>query len=283
MQNLILVRKENVRSYIQKYILTRINNNQNFLGVICGATGSGKSYSSIKFGELADPTFDIERVAFRPKQFTDILHNMIEDPHLKKGSVVVCDEAGTTLPAREWWSIANTQINYILQTFRYKNIIVFFNVPNLDYIDKQARGLFHAFFETVSIDRTNKEVILKPLIFQTNPRSGKVYAKYPILVKEGMTYQVSRMRLGLPNEELRKEYERRKSEFGRWIAQGAKIKIKVAEDKSQWYDHTCVQCNYNWRTHLEIPQMCPQCHSSKWIEQKNIKKVGTPDKVTIEI
>jgi len=283
MQNLILLRDKAIKSYIKKYVQTRINNNQNFLGVICGSTGSGKSYSSLRFGEMADETFNIDRVALKPEDFTNILHKMISDPHTKKGSVVVCDEAGTTLPAREWWSLANTQINYILQTFRYKNVIVFFNVPNLDYIDKQARGLFHAFFETVGIDRKSKEVVLKPLMFQTNPKSGKIYTRYPILVKESKTYQIGRMRLGLPSEELRKEYEIKKAQFGRWIAEGAKIKVKIAEDKRTWYDHTCIKCKYNWRTQTEYPESCPRCRTRKWLERKNTHQVQESVKVDLKI
>jgi len=46
------------------YIKQRIRNNKNFIGIVSGSTGSGKSWSSLSIGEQADPKFDIDRVVF---------------------------------------------------------------------------------------------------------------------------------------------------------------------------------------------------------------------------
>ena len=42
------------------------NKNKNFLCVVCGSTGSGKSYSSLRLAEALDPNFDVSRIAFTP-------------------------------------------------------------------------------------------------------------------------------------------------------------------------------------------------------------------------
>ena len=66
--------------------------NQNFLGVICGQTGSGKSYSALTICKEIDPSFDIDRVTFTPEQFMELLNS----GKLKKGkkSESCCQQGG---------------------------------------------------------------------------------------------------------------------------------------------------------------------------------------------
>ena len=112
--------------------------NKNVIQVFVGETGSGKSYTALRFAELLDPEFDInEQLVYTAKEFIKALD------HVKKGQVVIFDEAGVGVPAREWQSIQNKVFSYVLQTFRYKNLIVFLTTPSMKFIDSQVRVLIH--------------------------------------------------------------------------------------------------------------------------------------------
>jgi len=73
------------------FIHARIAKNKNFLAVFLGPTGSGKTYSALRFAETLDPEFGIDRVAFSTIEFMKIL---LYDESIKSGSVIVWDETG---------------------------------------------------------------------------------------------------------------------------------------------------------------------------------------------
>src|SRR5437870_4384364 len=107
-------------SIITDYIRNRIRNNKNFLCAVLGPTGSGKTYTALRIAEEIDPSFGSSRIVFNPVDFMKILKG------LPSGSVIVFDEAGVGMSAQEWQKKANKIFNYVLQTFRFRNIIVFF-------------------------------------------------------------------------------------------------------------------------------------------------------------
>jgi len=136
---------EDVGSKIVNAIKDRLNfRNKNWLCVVCGETGSGKSYSAISFGSMIGRTF----IVFTPLEFLELLNS----GKIKKGDVIIFDEAGVGLSARRWQSEQNIVMGSVLQTFRHMNIAVIFTVPNLSFVDVQARKLFHMIMETESID-----------------------------------------------------------------------------------------------------------------------------------
>lgn len=174
--------------------------------IICGATGSGKSFSAITIAKMIDSTFNVkERVVFTVEQFMELLGS----GKLKRGNVIVWDEAGVGIPAREWYTISNKAINYVLQTFRYMNLGVIFTTPSFDYIDKQTRLLFHVYIETVKIDTHENRVICKIMENQFNPAMGKEYRKYFWI--DGIKKE--RVNIGKPTQDMIKDYEEIKRLF----------------------------------------------------------------------
>lgn len=207
------------------YIIKRIQNNKNFLAVAVGATGSGKSYGVLRMAELLDDSFSIDRIAFTPDDFM----TLIKDKGLCKGSVVVYDEAGVGMDSRSWQSVSNKMINYVLQTFRYRNLIVFFTVPDLGFIDKQARKLVHATIETMTIvKRPTPYLMMKPKLVINNPMS--VDEPYKVFLRSSKNGDgsgaVSYIKLKKPNYHLLKSYESKKEAFtdGLYGKAGNKIK-----------------------------------------------------------
>ncbi len=225
-----------------KYLQSRIRLNKNNLIICTGPTGSGKSYSNLRISQDADDTFDIKKVSFGPEQFMAIINT----EHLKsKGATVVYDEAGVTFNARNWYSVSNKMLHYFLQTCRSNNQMLFFNAPDISFLDSGARKLFHIHLETAGIDYKRKEVILKPLCIQIAQGSGKVYKKYlKVRVSKGYggIKKVKRIRVPLPSKELLEAYEEKKKVFVKQLNQEIYQTIKrgnkkpLTEKQQRWYD-----------------------------------------------
>lgn len=196
---------------IEDYVRQRVGRqNKNFLCAVTGPTGSGKTYSALRFGEVLDPDFHAGRVVFTPAEFM----TLINSGDLSSGSVVVFDEAGVTLNNREWQSKSNRLINFVAQTFRHRNYIVVFTSPSFDFVDVALRKLFHAVYETVGIDYKRSVCTVKPLFIQVNQRTGKMYYKYlKRRDSENRLIKVTRYGLRLPSRKLRDAYEEKKLAF----------------------------------------------------------------------
>jgi hypothetical protein len=205
--------------------------NQNYLAIITGPTGSGKSYSALTFALAIDPNFNIDRIAFTDEEFFSLLNS----GKLKKGMVVVFDEAGVAVNARDWYSFSNKAINYVMQTFRRDNLAVIFTAPTFD-LDAQIKKLFHAYIETQTINRKEKKCICKYLNMQYNPRGdkgrGKVYYKFT-RVKDGYKPKVmTKLSFRLPPEKLIKEYEAKKKDFTGELNVGLQEELAKRKEKA---------------------------------------------------
>ena len=153
--------------YWISYIKQRIKKNKNFLGFVSGPTGSSKSYSSIRIAEELDPDFNIDRIVFGGLE----LMNLINSGKLKSGSAIVMEEAGVEMSHKNWQSVTNKMLNYLMQTFRHRNFILILNSPYMDFVDASTRKLFHAEFSSMGIDYKKNEARLKPVFLQYNQKS----------------------------------------------------------------------------------------------------------------
>jgi len=222
---------------IRRWRYRIIRRNRNLLIIICGQTGSGKSFCALVIAKLINPKFNVKiHVVFTVEQFMELLNS----GKLKKGDVVVWDEAGIGIPAREWYTISNKAINYVLQTFRHLNLCIIFTVPSFDYIDKQTRLLFHVYIETVRIDYKEEVVIVKIFENTFSPREGKEYRKY--FWFKGRKY--IRFRIGKPSKTMIKIYESMKIEFSKTLREGVEKdvkKIKLQEQRKKLTDDDWIE------------------------------------------
>lgn len=157
--------------------------------------------------EEIDPRFNITHVVFTPDEFMEVLNQ----GRLKKGAVVIWDEAGVGMSSREWYSISNKAINYVLQTFRRRNLGVIFTVPSFSFIDNQARVLFHHYMETKAIDSIRKVVRIKVFQLQYSSQTGKLYFKFPYIRERHQ--KVAMFSVHKPSPSLIVAYENKKKEF----------------------------------------------------------------------
>ncbi len=216
--------------YFAGYIHQRIKQNKNFLAAITGPTGSGKTYASLSLAESLDPNFNIKNIVFTPEEFIMLLNN----GGLKKGANIVFDEAGVALNNRKWHSAANNLIQFILQTFRHKNYIVWFTAPDFGFIDAASRKLFHCQMETKGINFTLKQCKLKPFMIQVNQRTGNMYYKYlKVSTPEVGEMKINQLNVGKPSPELIKMYEIKKTDFTNKLNKEVQDKLTHTEQKDE--------------------------------------------------
>lgn len=241
-----------------------LNKNKNWLCVIVGQTGSGKSYSALRLAEAIDPNFNIKQIGFKAKEFM----NIINSGETSRGSIVVFDEAGVGMSSREWYTISNKMLGFILQTFRRDNIGVIFTVPSFSFIDSQARQLIHNFIQTMGINYQAKTCITKLHRVETNPRFGKVYMKYYRYFDGEIIKKVHPFYIGMPSKKLIEDYEEIKGKFADKLKKEVGAAIKLYEDweyrktlykKLKQTIFKCHKCKYEWQPRTKNPHNCPNC------------------------
>ena len=225
-----------IRSQLGNFFIQRIRTrllkvNKNWLAIICGDTGSGKSYSAIALANIISKRgITIKRnVVFNPIQFMERINDRGD---LKKGDVIIFDEAGVGMSSREWYSIQNKLLGSILQTFRNMNLGVIFTTPNLSFIDVQARKLFHTYMETSTIDYKNNIAYLRTYDIQHNSRLDKTYYKTPKFKIDLINISMKHLGVAKPNEKLCREYEKIKTEYTNELNNKALEQLRNATNKS---------------------------------------------------
>ncbi|MHB9286612.1 hypothetical protein ACKVMT_06185 [Halobacteriales archaeon Cl-PHB] len=186
--------------------------NQHFMGAIVGREGSGKSWTALKIAELADPTFNAERVMFEPKTFLERLREWKEAGETT-GKFVVADEAGVGLGVRTWYEKDQILFNQVLQVIRDENMGMLFTLPRLTELDSQARGRLHAFIEMTDLDAGNWAEFKWLNWDPTRDERDKTYRHYPEMKIDGYNRKLKRLKLSPPSSELVEGYQARKTAF----------------------------------------------------------------------
>lgn len=232
MSNLVLDRRligKPKQKYWISYIKQRIQKNKNFLGFISGQTGSGKSWSSLSIAEQLDPEFSIDRCVFSGLE----LMQLINSGTLKRGSCIVFEEAGVELNNRQWQSITNKMLNYLVQTFRHRGFILILNSPHMDFVDSATRKLFHAEIRTAGINFKTNECLLKPQLLQYNGRMQKFYYKrLKVITAEGKV-PIDLWKVAKPSQELLDVYEQKKHRYTQQLNEEILQELMSAHAKQQ--------------------------------------------------
>lgn len=212
-----------------RYLKQRLRQNKNFMGVITGPTGSGKSWSGLSIGEMIDPSFNIDQCVFGGRE----LMELINSGKVKRGSYILWDETGVGLSSRNWQSLANKVLSFLMQSFRHKNFILLFTTPYEDFVDVSTRKLIHAEFKTISIDFNKKKVKLKPKLYQYNPEMKKFYKKYlRVITKEGVI-PITAWNVPKPSDKLVKEYEAKRIAFTKDLNERIQQDLQKFEQKNK--------------------------------------------------
>lgn len=129
---------------VKKRVLTK---DRDWVCVIDGEEGSGKSVLAQQIAMYLDPTFNMDRIVFNSDDFLKI----IKDPKTKKGSAIVLDEAFAAANSRSSLTEVNRAMIGVATEMRQKNLFVIFCIPSFFDLDKyfalwRCRALFHVYF-----------------------------------------------------------------------------------------------------------------------------------------
>ncbi len=204
--------------------------NLNALLCCTGNPGSGKSYSSMRLAELVSKKngveFNVDHIVFTPKEFI----KLINSGNLKRGSIIIMDEAGVAVNSRKWQSSINLMVNYVIQTFRHQNYVVILNAPYFDFIDTAVRKMFHMIIEMSRIDFKKGISWTRPKVIQVNQRTGHTYYKwlrYKFAGEQPMALDKAGFRL--PSKELRDAYEKKKKDYTTKLNKGLEVDLDMQD------------------------------------------------------
>ena len=137
-----------------------------FVTIVDGREGSGKSVLAQQLGAYLDPNFSLDNIVFTSEDFI----KKIKDPKVKKGSCILLDEAFNAINSRASMSEVNRSMGAIATEMRQKNLFIIIVLPSYFDLDKQfaihrASSLVHVYLKD-NVERGQY------LIF---PRSKKLY------------------------------------------------------------------------------------------------------------
>jgi len=207
--------------------------NNNWIAMFIGKTGSGKSYSALDIADaFSNRGFIIKHhLIFNVMQFFEVLNDPVG---IKKGDILIFDEAGVGISSRDWQSLANKLIGSTLQTFRRMNIGLLYTAPSMAMLDKQARTLIDHIFEPVSIDRINNLCYCKVHEYQYNDSMDKFYRKRLTFNDEtGYPVHMNGMNIQMPRKELVEEYEARKKQYTTELNKRSLEELKDTDSKKK--------------------------------------------------
>ncbi len=190
----------------------QIANNRNWLAIICGPTGTGKSWTSLKLAEMLDPNFNVHKTVFSTEEFLDVFRTC------HAGDVMIFEES-EELNSRRAMKESNVQMGIILSMIRFTQVSVIFNLPSIAMIDINARRLMHTYLYTIEFDRTSAPPWMrsKSGVFWYQVRNTRLpqkssddQLKFVKPIINGV--KVSKVWLNSPSPDLLAEYEALKHE-----------------------------------------------------------------------
>ena len=205
---------------------------KNWISIIVGQTGSGKSTTAISLALAIDPSFSIDRIVFTPKEYIE----QVKD--LKKGQVIIWDETGVGFSSKDFQSRISKNVAKVFQTMRFKNGATIMTAPVSGMINKDARRLVHTLAKAERIVPSRRINILKIYQYKVSLFDDNLYAKkikYSIgeNVFQLKEIAITRPRLRGPYGKIFKEYEKKKSDFFNKIVINKALNEMQSEEESK--------------------------------------------------
>ena len=246
--------------------------NQNWIGVVLGAVGSGKTYFALQCANEMMKNMDPDiHVVFTIEEFMNKFNNKT----FKKADVIVFEEAGVNISSKNWQSKANKNINFVLQTCRHRNFAIIFTLPMFKFLDASTRALIHTTFVTDEIDYKKEIAYCRVYDLKTDALRGKEpWTISPKFWVDGRVVVMKRIAMKLPTENILKVYEKRKTAFTDKLNKEIEdlLNADVIEKEIKIKKVYCPDCNgSNWLFHKKTNDWeCRKC--GKVIKENPFKR-----------
>jgi len=233
---------ENIRRiYLNNKMRRMTVRNQNWIAVVVGATGSGKTYGALEtsddmMGRKLDP---YTHIVFSIEEFmTNLNANKF-----KKGQIVVFEEAGVNISSKNWQSKANKNINFVLQTCRHRNFGIVFTLPMFAFLDSSTRALIHTAFVTDEIDYMRGLAYLRVFDIKVDALRGTdPYMIYPKFRINHEVITMKRIACKMPRQELVDVYEERKQQFTNKLNKDIEMQLKAESRQTEEKNKDILPC-----------------------------------------
>ena len=192
---------------------------------IIGLSGTGKSSTSIRLGELLIERTDKEIKMTIVSSLLELLDAIRSS---KLGDIIIVEEVSVLFSSRRSMAKDNVSVNMIFDTIRKKRLCLISNAPILGSIDSHMRAMGHILVETLRINISQGVVISKCFRLQTNPRSGKTYV-HRFTNNERDVHRIFTRK---PNGDVWKEYEDNKDKSMDKLYSRLKHEQQEKEDKA---------------------------------------------------
>lgn len=197
-----------VKAYLHHIFLMGSSYQFGEIQATTGGVRTGKSMTlCTEANLLAKHPLDEYNFAFTPKEYLKSLDNMdyIGEP-------LIWSELGTGMPARKWYSLSNILMGEIIQTMMIKKPIVLFDVPDLSFIDIQARKLIYHYTEAKRWETS--PVKLWVYHISVNRKKGDLFFPHPIIFNDGKKMKFRSVNFEtMPPEEVWIKYDERQKEY----------------------------------------------------------------------
>jgi len=245
--------------------------NQNWIAVVVGTVGSGKTYGAL---EISDDMMDRKHNPNVHEIFSidEFMENYNKHVY-KKGDVLVFEEAGVNISAKNWQSKANKNINFVLQTCRHRNFSIIFTLPMFKFLDASTRALIHTVFiaDEKNIDYDKNISYLRVYDFKVDALNGKEpYKIIPKFWVDGVLIAMRRIAVKMPREEILEVYEKRKMDFTNKLNKEIEDQLKAEnQEKKEKNQHItpCLECQGQGFYYLKQKDMyrCKKCGEETYI------------------
>ncbi len=226
------------------YINSRFRKGLNTNLYIIGLSGTGKSSTSQRLGELITESREVKPEVFIVDSLLELLKSLKSS---KEGDIIIIEEVSVLFPSRRAMAQENVAISKVMDTCRKRLLCIISNAPLWTSIDNHMRAMGHLIIETLSINKTQKVVHSKFHRLQTNPLSSKTYRH--TMERDGR--DVSLMFTRMPNKEKWDEYEKDKDKFMDQLYTKLEFEQKLKEKKLD-KQMAVVKPNINKLTPLEL-------------------------------
>lgn len=220
------VRQHVMDSDVVKEIAYKLINGTGQNMLITGLPGSGKSWTALSLAvqicKITGAKFRPEHICFTPLQFSQVYNDEKLTPEF---SVLIFDEAGVSYGARDSQTSANKTFGQVIQTIRYRKLLIILTTPDMSFIDIVARKSLHWWLETVEIDRKNGLCYLKPHTVDVIQMTGDILYPFPRFDD----YMVDSLLVSKVAQDIAAQYEKVSHEYKKQIAMQAETQFLEAE------------------------------------------------------
>lgn len=240
--------------------------------MLVGPQGSGKSRSLLYLAVECSKEI-AARVGGSPEDYfpSDLSNVVIGDPqghaelfqNMRKYSILILDDAGVSMNARNFATRYNKTMNDVFQTMRPNRSIVLISTPDTMTTDIIIRSLVSHYGEVAESCHGHGYNLVKVFRVHRKFREGRTHYVY----YQSGNQTIVRYKFPNPPEAVIETYERKRFEATRLIAARAG-KEKEKKPGQSYPTVTCQHCGYQYAARTGSPKRCPQCFKSLQQQQE---------------